>query len=440
MNLYKYIKQNVELKEIATLPKDKYEIAITRSILKKLSNLFYRDYTFFLNKENLLDRKDIYNKKFDITYIEDFSIVCKTYCEIVKNILKENYGIDSELISPYSDEFRHVDLMIRTKTGKRYIVDPLSDLVEMQVGLKTNNFASKEYYDKTYKGIYEEISFLTDDELEEIDDKIRYKSGNSYLNDSLNKIKSHLDNSNKEQSISTEEERDKIIGDKLKYICEHLNNRNRINGIVDLVMYINVVIKQIFSTEEQKRIQVLNFFVDEKDIVNQELDSLLDKKKKRHRGVIIKVGNKCFIIGLNTLFKEYSNNEWNEIADKNKIFIRPKFNVLLLEYLKKNGADRNIVHNNEFLRLFSIFENRLIKRGKNVAEIIENNLTIRDGKILTKIDGERILYKIEGYNLVVEDYSHNIKETILFQDEGRTIIHKKEFLLNPRRKKDMEER
>ena len=348
MNLYKYIKQNVELKEIATLPKDKYEIAITRSILKKLSNLFYRDYTFFLNKENLLDRKDIYNKKFDITYIEDFSIVCKTYCEIVKNILKENYGIDSELISPYSDEFRHVDLMIRTKTGKRYIVDPLSDLVEMQVGLKTNNFASKKYYDKTYKGIYEEISFLTDDELEEIDDKIRYKSGNSYLNDSLNKIKSHLDNSNKEQSISTEEERDKIIGDKLKYICEHLNNRNRINGIVDLVMYINVVIKQIFSTEEQKRIQVLNFFVDEKDIVNQELDSLLDKKKKRHRGVIIKVGNKCFIIGLNTLFKEYSNNEWNEIADKNKIFIRPKFNVLLLEYLKKNGADRNIVHNNEF--------------------------------------------------------------------------------------------
>ena len=72
MNLYKYIKQNVELKEIATLPKDKYEIAITRSILKKLSNLFYRDYTFFLNKENLLDRKDIYIIKFDITYIEDF--------------------------------------------------------------------------------------------------------------------------------------------------------------------------------------------------------------------------------------------------------------------------------------------------------------------------------------------------------------------------------
>ena len=118
MNLYKYIKQIIQLKEIEKLSKDRYEIAIVRSTLKNLSNLFYRDYTFFLNKENLIDRKDIYNKKVDITDIKDFSIVCKTYCEIIKNVLKENYNIDSELISPFSDEFRHIDLMIVTKTGK----------------------------------------------------------------------------------------------------------------------------------------------------------------------------------------------------------------------------------------------------------------------------------------------------------------------------------
>lgn len=437
MNLYKYIKQNVKLKEIEELPKDRYEIAITRSTLKILSNLFYRDYTFFLNKENLIDRKDIYNKKVDITNIEDFSIVCKTYCEIIKNILKENYDIDSELISPFSDEFRHIDLMITTKTGKRYIVDCLADLVEMQVGLKTNKFASKEYYDKTYKETYKNISFLTDEELEDIDNKIGYKNENSYLNNKLDEIKKYFDNSNNGQAIDSE---DKIIEDKLKYICEHLNNRSRINGIVDLVMYINTVISKVFSKEEKRKIQVLNFFVDEKDIINKELDLILDKKDKRNRGVAINTGNKYFIMGLNPLFKEYNTNEWNDIVNENKIFVRPKFNVILLNYLRENGADRNIIHNNEFLRLFSIFEKNLIKNGKKIEEIIERNLTIKDGKILTKVNRERLLYKIEGYNLVVEDYSRNIKDTIFFEDEGRRIIHKKGRILIKAKNKDMEEK
>lgn len=439
MDLYKYIKHNIKLEEIRKLPRDKFEIAITRNTLKGLSSIFYRDYTFFLSKENLIDRKGIYNKKVDIANIKDFSIVCKTYCEIIKNILKENYDINSELISPFSDEFRHIDLMITTKAGERYIIDPLSDLVEMQVGLKTNNFASKSYYDKTYKDTYKEISFLTDEELEEIDDKIGYKNGSKYLDENLDEIKSYFD-SNMEQTTNLKDENDKIIGDKLKYICENLNNRNRINGIVDLVMYINTVISKVFSKEEQKRIQVLNFFADEKDIINKELNPILDKKEKRSRGVAIKVGDRYFIMGLNSLFKEYNNNEWNDIVDENKIFIRPKFNVLLLDYLKKNGADRNIVHNNEFLRLFSIFEKRLMESGKKIEEIIENNLTIRDGKILTKVNEERFLYKIENYNLVVEDYSHNIKDTILFQDEGRRIIHKKERILIKTKKRDMGER
>ena len=62
MNLYKYIEQKIQLKEIEKLPKDRYEIAIVRSTLKNLSNLFYRDYTFFLNKENLIDAVSFGNK------------------------------------------------------------------------------------------------------------------------------------------------------------------------------------------------------------------------------------------------------------------------------------------------------------------------------------------------------------------------------------------
>lgn len=437
MNLYKYVKQNINLEVIEELNEDKYELAIIRNVLKKLSDIFYRDYIFFLNKENLIYRRYIYNKKVDIKNIEEFSIVCKTYCEIIKEILKENYDINSELISPFLDEFRHIDLMIITKEGKKYIIDPLSDLVEMQVGLKTNNFASKIYYNKNYKKIYKEISFLTDEELEEIDDKIGYKNGGKYLDEHLEELKKYFHN-HIEKSENTKKEDNEIIENKLKYICEHLNNRNKLNGIVDLAMYINIVISKIFSKEEQNKIQVFNFIAEEKDIVNKEFERILDKKKTRNRGLAIKINNRYFVIGLNSYFKEYDSNKWEDIVKENKIFVRPKFNVILLDYLKKNGADRNIVHNNEFLRLFSIFEKNLIKSGKSIKDIIDNNLAISGGAILTKFDEERVLYKIEDYNLVVEYYSRNIKDTILFQDEGRNVQHRKEKILT--KGKDMNER
>ncbi len=78
------------------------------------------------------------------------------------DLLKQVYNIDSELVSPFEDKFRHVDLLIKTKNGKNYIVDPLTDLIEMQVSMRTNNFASEEYYNSNYTGILNNISFLNE--------------------------------------------------------------------------------------------------------------------------------------------------------------------------------------------------------------------------------------------------------------------------------------
>lgn len=68
-----------------------------KKFLKFLSRLY-----IFLDKENVNAINDIYNKE-----------------------------IDSELISPFDDKFRHVDLIIKTKKGNRYIVDPLTALIEI---------------------------------------------------------------------------------------------------------------------------------------------------------------------------------------------------------------------------------------------------------------------------------------------------------------------
>lgn len=423
MNLYNYIKENVKLENVSELKGDKKELALVRMVMKKLSNLFYRDYTFFLYKENLKERKSLYDKKFNLENVEDFSIVCKNYCEIIQQLLKKEFDIDSELISPFSDEFKHIDLLITTKGGNRYIVDPLSDLVEMQVGLRTNNFASEKYYNETYLGILDNISFLNDKELEDIDDKIKYKNGDMYLDDILEQLKVYFDNNF--SSIGNDE----MMTKKFEFLMDNIKNRNNIKGIVDLMMYLNIIIAKMFSKEERTKIEISTFFADKEDLVDEDLNEILESKSNRSRGIEVKINDKVYVISINSKYLEYEVQQWEDKVKKNKIFIRPKYPVKLLGYLKRNGADRNIVHNNEFLRLFNLFENYMDNNGETLDDIKNKNLTIRNGMIFTRFGEHRILYRIEDYNLVVEDYGKNIRNIIIYQDEGRDISYRREHII-----------
>lgn len=443
MNLYKYINEKIDLDIISDFKDEIYELAIVRMLLKELSKLFYRDYTFFLNKENLDDREAIYNKGYDLHDFQDFSVTCKRFSRIVVDLLKSNYNIDAEIISSTDDKFRHVDVLIKTKNGKRYIVDPLTDLIEIQVGLKTNNFASKEYYDNTYSQSIEDISFLTEDELEEIDDKIKYTPDVVYLDEFLLYLKEKLDNieellkQNDRLSVEllgekydgrelSENERTEL---KLKFISKFFNNRKNLNGTVDLLMFANFIVKKIFLSQEQENIFINSFFVDKKDLDNTDLKRMLKGRENRKRGVVITYNGKNYVFSLNSRAIEYTGEEWKKIVEKNKIFIRPKYPVKLLKYLKNNGVDRNLVHNNEFLRLFSIFENRLLNSGKSIEDIKRENVLIRDGMVLTKIGKKNISYKIENGNLVIEDYKRNLKHIIFYKDEGRNISCKSEPII-----------
>lgn len=442
MNLYNFFKDNIELDRIKDFCGDMYELALVRYVMKEASKFFYRDYTFFLNKENIKDRDDLYNKKIDISDEKDFSIVCKSYCDVIKELLKQLYGIDSEIISAFDDRFRHVDLMIKTKSGKKYIVDPLTDLVEMQVGLRTNNFTSKKYYESFYAKILEDISFLTDEGLEQIDNRIGYKNDSIYLDEYLDRLRINLDNpemllkDNEQIAItllgSKYDGRQLLDNEKielkLKYICNYLNNRRYINGFVDLIMFSKITIKKLFSEEEQKRFNFQSFFVDETDLNNKELENIIQNTGTRKRGCVINFNGKNYIFSLNqdTLIK--NDDEWQDMVEKNKIFIKAEYHVQLLKYLKSNGADRNIVHNNEFLRLFNRFETYLLNRGETLEDI-KNNIVIKDDAIITKLNNRFITYSIEDNHLVVRDFGKNKKYSIFYEDEGRNISYRIEPIL-----------
>lgn len=437
MNLFDYFKDNVNIDKIKNIDEDIRELAIVRYVMKEASKMFYRDYTFFLDKENIEDRESIYNKEIDLNNIQDFAIVCKSYCNIIKNLLKCVYNIDTELVSPFEDKFRHVDLLIKTKNGKKYIVDPLTDLIEMQVGIRTNNFASENYYNSNYSNILGNISFLNESTLEEIDNKIGYKFDGVYLDDFLKLLKTKLNNiedllqtndsiafellgQKYDRKKFSEKER---TGLKLKFISKYLNNRKHLNGVVDLVMFSNMVIKKLFTDVEQEQIHVYSFFVDNKDLKDENLKSVLINKENRKRGVVINFDDNNYIFSLNSTVLEYDKDTWKNIMKENNIFIKPQYPVKLLKYLKNNGADRNIVHNNEFLKLFNKFENDLLNKGYSLEDIENNNIFIQNGVIYTKSGNDNISYKIENGNLVFKEYNKNLKHTVLYQDEGRNISY-----------------
>lgn len=447
MNLYNYVKGKIKIERINQLKGDYKELAIVRYVLKETSKLFYRDYTFFLNKENIKERYILYNKKIDLNNINDYSIVCKSYCLIISELLKE-YDVDSELISPFNDTFKHVDLLIKTKNGNKYIVDPLTDLIEIQTGLKTNNFTSKEYYESNYTKIFNDISFLSEVELEQIDEKIGYKNSANYLDNYLDEINTCFENieeflkKNKEIAIDlTGHEYDgKQLSDnekiefKLKYILKYFNNRKYLNGFVDLVMFSNIVIDKLFSPEEKNKIHAYNFFVDEKDLKSQELTNVLKDERTRKRGRVLSFNGKNYIFSLNKETLNYDDSEWEKIIEENNIFIKQEYRVQLLKYLKNNGVDRNIVHNNEFLRLFKKFETYLLNSGKSLEEIKLENIIIQDGMIITKIKEKYILFKIEDGNLVIKDYEKNQKHIVFYGDEGRNISYKTEPIIKDNQK------
>ena len=176
MNVYKYLDKHMDITKIQELKGDEYELALVRYVLLKISKLFYRSIIFFLNDEQIEQRNFIYSQKMNPENITSFEIVCSSYCSIIKEILKNKYHIEVELIETDRDVFKHVALLLHTKMGNRYFIDPLMDLSEMKAGMRTHNFASKEKSDNPYIRVkIENLNFLDSKILENIDDKIEYK-------------------------------------------------------------------------------------------------------------------------------------------------------------------------------------------------------------------------------------------------------------------------
>lgn len=393
MNIYKYLEKVIDKSKIQDFKGDLYELALVRYILMMTSKIFYRDITFFLNDEQIKQRRFIYSKRINPENIISGEIVCSSYCALLKEVMEKIYNIKSELVQTDNDVFKHIALLIITKQGNRYFIDPLMDLSEMKVGMKTNNFAEKEKSNNPYLRVkIDNLSFLPTEELREIDKKIGYLINDKYMEDNF--LESN---------------------DIITFLEQ---KRIEIKGIVELIIYIKNVLKIVSKNEN---FDVWDFFIDDINLMDQNIEEVLNSNENRKRGIVIEYKDKFIILSENS--KKYlimNNEQWNKKIKENAIFVRKRMNITLYKYLNELELEPNILDHRVFQRVIYEFERDIIAQGKEPKDYIE---IINRNKVILNNNGKRKIY-IENDLLTIFDEISNKKIAVIYEDEGRNIEYR----------------
>ena len=200
------IKLNLNEEEKKNLTEEEVELAMARKLEISMLPMLRRNMKFFYAGGNLKGKANAYRTPTSKEMTEqilktkngNIEIVCKPLCDMAAEILQEN-GINAQTVSCDTDMFRHTDVLITTKRGKKYIINYLEDIENIQTGMKTPYFASKGYYERRYKKFengfttdgksLENIDFIDEEILDKIDTNLGYKKYNMYMNTVIQQIK-----------------------------------------------------------------------------------------------------------------------------------------------------------------------------------------------------------------------------------------------------------
>jgi len=301
-------------------------LTIVRKVLIDACMQVYRDLEFFFQAENKEQRRKIYNKKMRLEKGYKYSVVCNTFCEMIKDYLVSNYGFDVEVITCDSDEFGHRDIMVNIN-GNKYIINCLSDLERIQMGMSTKRFASKKYCEERYPNLCVEdnVCYLSDDEIEQIDREIGYYNG-MYFDQVIDVIKKEFDDIKlflksdeglRNILIGQIDEKDiekyevsEILKVKISFLCQFFNERNGLIGHIELVRIYKFLVKKLFSKEEQKILKMENCFFNRRDNsnLNTGIFAVLDN---RVRFISMKVLDDVYLIStVNKKYNYMKDYEW----------------------------------------------------------------------------------------------------------------------------------
>lgn len=343
------IKIELSDKEKEGLNQDEIEIAIARKLEILILPHLRRNIDFFYAGGNFPKKAKAYHNEVSKQKIKDsiagnpskISVVCRPLCKTVVAILNEN-GLNATTVSCDTDMFRHTDILLTTSSGKKYIMNYLEDMENVQTGMKTPDFASKAYYERRYKKFeggltpdgksLEDIQFLNEERIGKIDENLGYKKYGMYMDDVIQQIKEEFKNFravmaeneyineefqlertgqnltdvekqqlekniiNKYQEMSDDE----ILEQKLDWIFKYFNERMDISGHTDFVMYYSrLLLSQVLEPDEYKKLTRYDCFVQKNNVPdNSPIKDILDydnnEESNRLRFCMITCGENAY--------------------------------------------------------------------------------------------------------------------------------------------------
>lgn len=432
---------NLSNKETKNLTEEEIEITKARKLEILILPALRRSMQFFYAGGNLKGKAKAYRQPLDEQELEqtiynknyNIATVCKPLCEIVVNILKEN-GIEADTVSCDTDIFKHTDVFITTKSGKKYIINYLEDMENIQSGMRTPDFASKAYYERRYKKFEDELTtdgkslngleFLTQEQLHKIDNNLGYTEHYMYMNDVIEQIKKEFCNFrgimaenewitrqveiektkkplkseeieeikngifNKYNNMTPDEE----LEGKLDWIFNYFNDRMDIKGHADFVMYYSKsLLKGVLTEEEYRKITRYDCFTTPKDIPqDSKLADILDfnnsDNEKKSRFCMLEVGDKIYVFS--TKPNSYTKLDISEIEQLKKyasISKSEKPSDLMLYLCDRGNALPLVFHPlgskmlNERAKLIS--ENLTEEERKKAIQELSNEIQTTDEPI-----------------------------------------------------------
>lgn len=465
--------------ERAGLTVDEQEIAMARKLEIMILPHLRRNMKFFYAGGNLKEKADAYRTAMDEQELQNamktqksIEAVCKPLCDLVALILKQN-GINAETVCCDTDIFKHTDVMITTKSGKKYIINYLEDMENIQTGMKTPDFASQAYYERRYQkfegGVtvdgknLDGISFLTEEELAKIDKNLNYKKYNMYMDDVIEQIKNEFSDFRNIQATNeimekrdiTEDEKkairekyanysdEEILEQKLDWIFNYFNDRMDINGHTDFVMYYSrLLLKRVLSDEEYQKLSRYDGFVYNNKIpMNSKIRNVLDFSNpdnvKKNRFCVLEVGDKFFVFSTKAdKYVKLEKNDFNDLQQYANITKSEKPSDLTLFLCDRGNALPLVFHplGSKILneRANQIDPNLNEEERKKAVEELSKKIKTTDEPVTSILipysDGSKKLLYINENDEFVE--RTKVKETIYHYNEADDTFVKEEKSLD----------
>lgn len=480
------IKVELSEKEKEGLNSDEQEIAVARRLEIEMLPVLRRNINFFYAGANIPKKAQAYNEQLQQEKIEKaisekskaISVVCKPLCEMVVGILREN-GINAETVSCDTDMFKHTDVLLTTKSGKKYIINYLEDMENVQTGMRTPDFASRAYYERRYEkfegGVTTDgksldgISFLEEDRMSKIDENLGYKKFGIYMDEVIEQIREEFENfravmmgdefaqvtfdKEKAGRVLTEEDKkrlyeeisekyqsmsdDKILEQKLDWIFEYFNERMQITGHTDFVMYYSrLLLARVLSPDEYKKLTRYDCFVKRDKIpedskINDIIDYENAEEPNRFRFCVLECGETSYVFSSKpNAYQKLSKAELAELASYAKLSKSEKPSDLLLLLCDKGNALPLVFHplGIEMLnKRAEMLEPSLSEEErKRAIAILADSIEGTDGSVTSLTipypDGEKKYIYINPANeFTIEDRNGT---TIYHYDEDRDVFNK----------------